>query len=252
MKHSILHLACCMLFVACKKQGPKGETGAQGQTGPPGPALTGTICGTVTQFDELVAIKHTNLNTVTVTIKGTGLTAVTDTDGKYTIPSVPAGTHTLEFKGQNTQVMKKTEVIFPGNGLMYVHARIVNKPTWTLSNFNLTIDLDSKNYVLTCTSPSNPSLSQGVLVLFSLKQNMDPQNITTYDYALSGAPNNYISLYNYYAPRYPTGTTFYAKVYPLVSGFYYTDVATQRNVYYPVGDIPSSVFTLTMPDLQLN
>ncbi len=53
----------------------------------------GTVQGTVVRADDGSPIRG-----VTVTVRGTGLTATTTTDGRYTLFRVPEGSRTLEFR----------------------------------------------------------------------------------------------------------------------------------------------------------
>lgn len=54
---------------------------------------TGSVSGTVTRADDGSA-----LSSVTIGVEGTGIVAVTNTKGQYTIPRVPAGAQTLVFR----------------------------------------------------------------------------------------------------------------------------------------------------------
>ncbi|MGZ8398353.1 MAG: TonB-dependent receptor, partial [Gemmatimonadales bacterium] len=54
---------------------------------------TGTVTGTVTRSGEGSA-----LSSVSVTVKGTGLSTITAPDGKYTLRRVPAGPQTIVFR----------------------------------------------------------------------------------------------------------------------------------------------------------
>lgn len=251
MKHFILLLACCILLVNCKKgpEGPKGETGAPGNNGPSGTAATGTISGNVYQYDEFSKRVQTSLNTITVSVEGTTLSTVTNEKGIYTLADVPAGTYTLNYKGPKTQVMKNTQVSLVGNGILYVHASIVDKPTWLISNPTLTINANQPIYGLTGTITNTLNFPKSPLLLFSLSTDIDNQDPSTYDYARFINLNSNQSFYSSGSPQYPEGTIFYAKVYAAVPGFSYTEVSSQRVVNYSVGDVSSPVFTLTMPKI---
>lgn len=54
---------------------------------------TGSVSGTVTRADDGSA-----LSSVTITVEGTGIVAVSNTKGQYTIPRVPVGAQTLVFR----------------------------------------------------------------------------------------------------------------------------------------------------------
>lgn len=260
MKYLAAFCIATLIFVSCKKApaGPQGDTGPQGPDGPMGTTPTGIITGSVTQYDEYGG-SLSILNTVTVSIKGTKLSTVTNVKGTYTLSGVTAGIHVLEYKGQNTQIYRNTQVSFPGNGTIYVDATIYNKPSWSFSNaFVRDTMIGATRYIRVTASvaASTVTASRYLLVLFSKTNAIDNTDPVTYDYLyLANSTFFYIPYnqlypgdYAYQTPGYPAGTTYYAKVYAItIGGARYLDAATHQFVYYSVNDQTPPVFTLTMP-----
>lgn len=257
MKQLFYFILILVVLASCKK-GPQGATGAQGPDGSAGQVSNGVIAGSIDQYDEFGVKLTTNLNTVTVSIKGTNLTGTTDSKGIYRISPVPAGVYALEFKGEKTQICRNTQVAFPGNGTMYVDASLFNKPTWTFSTLSVkdTVDSGVHRIKVSGTLANPTTATRPFLVLFSTNTNMNNTDPSTYDcsVAWNNLPCNIE--YNMYfqndlvsscTPGYPSGTIFYAKVYPLSTTTYYIDAAAQEFIYYSVGDSPATTFTLTMP-----
>ena len=263
MTRTFLIILSVVLFGFCKKEpaGSQGPSGSQGPNGPVGTVPTGTLTGSVAQRDETGAYLKTGLNTVTVSIKGTSFNAVTDSDGVYTISSVPAGVYVLEFKSKKSQTCRNTQVPFSGNGVMYLNLELFNKPTWGFSNLSIkdTTQGTFRFIKIAATIPASVTVYSTFLVLFSTNNKIDNTDPSSYDYlaiSYSGVP--YKIYYNqtvsssdntYYTPGYPSGTIYYAKAYALTSSLArYMDVASQQYVYYSVSDIPAQTFTLTMPN----
>ncbi|MBL7932728.1 MAG: carboxypeptidase-like regulatory domain-containing protein [Bacteroidia bacterium] len=261
MKSVATYCFAILVFVSCKKA----PAGSQGPTGPQGPdgnlvsAPNGVITGSVTQFDEYGVIISTGLNTVTVSIKGTTISTITDTKGTYTLNSVPAGIYVLEFRGQKTQTYKNTQVSFPGNGIMYLEEKIYNKPTWTFSNaYVRDTTVSGTHYIRVSASlpPASGTTIRTLLVLFSKNNSIDNTDPNSYDFLVTNSNVAFYIAYNhlnpsdntYNSPGYSSGTLYYAKVYAITSlSAYYIDAATNQQVYYSVSDQAPVSFTLTMP-----
>src|ERR1043165_1457695 len=99
MRTLFLFVVAIVLLLGCKKKtGPEGPQGDKGETGPPGAILTGTITGRIKQYDASAVQMTTDLNTTTVSISGTTLNTITDTEGNYSLINVPSGTYELQLR----------------------------------------------------------------------------------------------------------------------------------------------------------
>src|SRR5688572_11566865 len=124
MKYPLLILCVLAVFQSCKKDPVVGPEGPQGPAGVNGNPDKGTISGSVKQYNNLGKAYFTDLNTTTVSIPGTGITAVTDSAGNYKLTGVSAGIYDLLFTRKASRPHKSTEVNFPGNGNITVHVQI--------------------------------------------------------------------------------------------------------------------------------
>ncbi|MBL7932727.1 MAG: hypothetical protein JNL60_12535 [Bacteroidia bacterium] len=252
IKHILNIFICLLMFTACKKTGPDGPVGDQGPAGFPGSQATGTISGKITQFDEFAAELKTHLNTVTVSVKGTTLSAVTDETGVYTISSVPPGVYVLEFKGEKTQTSMFHGLSCAGKGIVYCHLSISEKPSWTFTNMLIKDSLQTHNIVISSAiTPASSTAQRNYMILFSKDKNSSNLDPLSYDKAafISG-PSASIYYGSSMLPTYPSGTNYYARIYSVTSpDTWYLDPGTKRKVYYSVGDTPSEIFTLVVPGL---
>lgn len=256
MKRIFVVFISALVFIACKKTGPKGPDGESGPPGPPGATATGTISGKVTQFDELSTELTTGLNTVTVSIKGTSLSSVTDEKGIYSIPSVPPGVYVLEFKGKKTQACLMHEVSCAGAGIVYCHINLYQKPNWTFTNVYVRDSLEMHAVAVSISGTSTvitnpfPSVGRGYMIIFGKDKNLTNLDPSSYDEILFfGLSDIFIYYGTPLLPDYPAGSVYYARVYTC-SGHnaWYMQPGTKQKIYYSVGDISSEVFTLTIPN----
>jgi len=106
IKLAALLLLTAVAFTNCKKDtstGPTGATGANGAngttgaTGATGTALTGTLEGYVTLWDQYGGRILTNQSGDTVALVGTTTKVVTDANGFYTIPGLSTGSYNLNI-----------------------------------------------------------------------------------------------------------------------------------------------------------
>lgn len=238
--------------MSCKKQGPPGD---DGPVGPTGPVPAGTITGKVTQFDEFGTELKTGLNTVTVSIQGTNLNAVTDENGTYVLPSVQPGIHVLGFRGPKTQVCQNDQVTCTGSGTLHIDATLYNKPTWTFSDLKVDGSLSSGYFEISATiTPTLPTPPNGIpiyryfIIIFSDKSTLSNSDPSSYDaYRVFAGPVG--SFVASQMPAYPAGTTFFAKLYSVTSfNSWYLDSKTKKPLYYSVGDTPPQIFTLKKPN----
>jgi hypothetical protein len=106
MKRSVIVFLCLLVFFACKKdKEPEKEPPVQ-------QPVTGPLKGRVTHFDQFGTPYNHGLNTTTVSIEGRSFTAITNTEGFYSLESVPSGTYTLRFEKPGCGMIKKENVIF--------------------------------------------------------------------------------------------------------------------------------------------
>jgi outer membrane receptor for ferrienterochelin and colicins len=83
---------------------------------------TGTVRGTVTRASD-----GSPLAGVVVTVRGTGISAVSSTSGQYTIDRAPSGPQTLVFRWLGYRPFEATVEVQP-NGEVVVHARMETAP----------------------------------------------------------------------------------------------------------------------------
>lgn len=257
MKRFLLPILCLSAVLSsCKKDTVEGPQGPQGPSGSNGSAPTGTLAGKARQFDEYGVEMSTGLNTTTVSVDGTTLSTVTDASGNYSIPNVSPGVYNISFTKPGAGLYKATQVTFPGNGILYNTASVVDKATTVITSAlvkdTMFFSTPQIKFQIACAPISK---SRTFMLVFGKTANIDLTDPSSYNNiytvnlqsgssGINGTTN--IAGTNYNA--FPTGSTIYVKVYPIAtfySGYY--DAAIDENVYTTYGTPYSTVFTVTKP-----
>ena len=126
----LLIISVPSLFINCE-----GPSGPPGNTGPPGSVLTGTISGFVYLADPDTI--YTDHSGVIIQIENTAFTTSTDSNGRWSIDELPAGTYNVLLSKNGFGYYKYTSVQFIGGGEYYIGTRFL------ISIPNLTVGLDS-------------------------------------------------------------------------------------------------------------
>lgn len=259
MKKTILALFCIAALASCKK--PKdGATGPQGPQGPAGPsgsngtAGTGVITGKVEQQDQYNVPYTTGLNTSTVSIDGTTITAMTDAAGNYTLSNLGAGVYDISYTKAGTGVDKNQQIVFPGTGTLYLNGRLIDKPSYTLnSGYVKDTTLSGNPYIRAKVYYTTNTKNRSAMVVIGGSSSVDLATPGSYKYLInmqlqanSTTASFNLSYPNVLVNNYPSGTIVYAKVYPYSGGNYY-DYINSIDVPTGYGTPLAGTFTLTMP-----
>ncbi len=257
MKKIILCAICVVAMASCKKEtGPQGPAGTNGTNGTNGSTASGSITGKVNQYDQYSVHKTTGLNTTTVSIEGGSNSTVTDAAGNYTLSNVAPGVYNLVFTKAGCGLTKQEQVVFPGNGSLYVNGDVADKPTFTFSTGYVkdTLQFSQHQIRINVNLPAVSQTRSG-MVIFGKTSSVDITTPSSYDYMYNfyiQANNAYYTATTSYLASsfnsYTSGQTIYAKVYPSVSqGAGYYDYAEDKNIYTGYGTPLPTTFTLTMP-----
>ncbi len=258
MKKIILSALCIIALASCKKEtieGPQGPAGTNGTNGTNGSGTTGTIIGKLKQYDQYGVPYTTGLNTVTVSVETTTISAVTDATGTFTISNLAPGVYDLALNKPNCGVQKYQQITFPGNGTLYISENICDKATYAFTGgYAKDTVISSVTSIRFNLAYASAAKNRNVIVLYSTANAIDASNPASYDSyqtIIIGAnttsfTNNTGIGSNFFSP-FASGSTFYAKIYPCnynLGGYY--DYVLGRQVFTGVGT-PLPTFTLTMP-----
>lgn len=257
MKHFLLPILCLSAILSsCKKDTVEGPQGPQGPAGANGSAPSGTLAGKARQYDEFGVEYTTSLNTVTVTVDGTNLSTVTDASGNYSIPNVPPGVYNVTFTKPGAGLYKATQVTFPGNGILYNTASVVDKATTVITSAVVKDTMFFSTPQIKFQIATTPlSKSRTFMLVFGKTANIDLADPSSYNNiyttnmqsgasGINGTTN--ISGTNYNA--FSSGSTIYVKVYPIATSYTgYYDAAIDENVYTTYGTPFATTFTVTKP-----
>lgn len=257
MKNLLLPIFCLSAILSsCKKETVEGPQGPQGPAGPGGSAPSGTLAGKAKQYDEFGVEYTSGLNTTTVSVDGTNMSAVTDASGNYSIPNVPPGVYNLSFTKPGAGLYKATQVTFPGNGVLYNTASVVDKATTIISTAmvkdTMFFSTPQIKFQLTCPPISK---SRAFMLVFGKTANIDLAVPSSYNAIyvinLSSGSTGINSTTNISGSNYnafSSGSAIYVKVYPIATSYSgYYDAAIDENVYTTYGTPFPTTFTVTKP-----
>lgn len=254
MKKIFLSLCCVSILISCKKEVVEGPQGPQGIPGTNATAGTGTISGSVRQYDTYSNLVLTNLNTTTVSIDGSTLSAVTDASGNYSLTNVPNGVFDLSFNKTGAGLKKINQVVFPGSGKLVLNTSLFDKPDYVFNSGYIkdTISFSSPSYLVNLKmNPINKS--RFALIIFGKTSAVDLANPASYEWenAISLSPNS-VGYYGAFSMEHQgfnnfvSGSTIYVKVYPVSNpNSTYYDYINDKEVYTNYGTPLAGTFTLT-------
>ncbi len=237
---SIYFILLFFMF-ACKKQVIQGEEGPQGAQGA---IVNGFIAGNVRQVDESNILYTNGLNTTTISILGTNLSAITDSMGNYKIQNVPPGIYDLAFNKPYCGEMQIQQLSFPGNGTYYLNDTIHDKAT-----FNFIKCTVQPDYIVTQGSSNTTSVNKLIMELNLSNKPRGALLILGNDSTLEiTKPNTGLLFYHIIIPANVTSQSFiynshsigyhYARLYPNTVGYNnsgYYNFYTGKMVYPNVG-----------------
>jgi hypothetical protein len=231
MKNVILALTIVLIIAGCKRTGPQGPAGEKGETGPAGTTNKGSISGRIFQFDAAGKQYTTSLNSATVSIKSTSISATTDAEGNYTLTNVPAGMYELQVSKPNCGLVRVQQVLFPGNGNLVVNTGITDKADYEFKSGYLKDTMISNNKYLVCHVTFSATPPKYMALLLSDSPNIDPEDPRTYLQTLTfiepaspGMELEKLSDFPAIMKSFKSGSTVYANLYPCAYGGVYEDL----------------------------
>jgi hypothetical protein len=206
----------------------------------------------VRQYDANGDELTTQLNTVTVSVIGTTISAVTNATGHYTLANLQNSMYDLSVQRPGSNLLKTKQVNFPGNGNMILHLRSLQNPTITLSNVRVrdTVQFGDKGIAVFV-----PVLTTNItaLLLMGKTSVLIPDDPNSYEYSsalyqFGGMPNAFFEYDNEtFKKVFPKGSTIYLKVYPVNMMGNFWDPETDKYLYSSYGQPFPQTFTVTMP-----
>lgn len=255
-KNTLLSLLLLFVFVSCKKETIEGPQGPQGPAGENASASTGTISGTVKQYNTYLEPFNSNLNATTVSIVGTSFVTVTDTAGQFNFNQIPYGVYDINFYKSGAGIKKINQVVFPGTGNLYLNASIYDKPSYQFTGGAI-IDttLFSMPNCLVKLSFAAINKPRTAILIFGRSNTIDialPQSYQLeYELNLDANQSSFqtnIGLTHPMFNVFSVGSIIYARIYPIsnIHSTYY-DYLLDKQVHTDYGTPLAGTFTLTKP-----
>ena len=246
---------------------------------PTRPPATGTITGKIILYEDYTInnvhpLPISDRSGVTVTLEGTIYTTVTKTDGTWELKNIPAGIYTILFEKDGFSWHRIYNQQFVGNGTLYVISPNFHTPPDLISpaptplykkpSFSATTlraewgsSGPTAHSLILTSEISTPAPNNGIRqVAFYGSDNreelMSIDQIIPYR-ETSTNPGQTECSNNYYVDlrRYPSGTTFYVRAYPIsalsLPGAQFIN-PLNNNVWYPaVSDQGSEIISVVVP-----
>jgi hypothetical protein len=251
MKRKVVLISIMFLFLvianSCTKVGPEGP---EGPSGPAGSALSGSLVGFVTLYDEF-GVAVADKSGVTVTVDGylPALTATTNSAGKYQIDNLQAGTYDLVFTKTGYATYKSLGFSFVGGvkpRLFY--ATLAQQSNTLLTNLVGSI-FSTTTMTLSCTvAPAIPAGYYRIIRFYFGKTNTVSSTNYITTSATSSSTTSYSANRSFDKMNYPTGTTLYVIAYGESNYTYgYPDLTTGLTIYTTINSTPSNIVSIVVP-----
>ena len=197
----------------------------------------------------------TALNNVTVSVDGRSFSTVTDSLGNYVLSHLPQSVYDLSFIKPGAAISKKQQIICPNSGTHYVNASTYDLPTSIFKDGYIKDTTSNPTVKIRLYYDSQPYPIQ-FIVVYGKTNKVDLGNPDTYDdffyKVFANTPNEKTCIYFFdyrveFKKKYPSGTVFYARVYPVSTAEYgYFDYVKNKSVFTGYGTPLLGTFSLTM------
>ena len=251
-KFSLLLASIAVILIVwiggCAKDGATGPAGPTGPTGTTGPALTGSLTGFVTTYDQYNYKVAADQGGVLLTIDNTTDSAITDATGKYTFSNLTTGIYTVTITKANYSTYKVIDIGVVGGGSTLRNIGISRPPYFGLVNVNDTVentvangpgilvrgndtaDISARSYIIFASTASTVSSTPANFIYY----------VGATIKAGATAFSQYVTSRELNDAGIASGTTVYMAVYPISTGFLsYTDLATGRPFFTAIGTTPT-------------
>ena len=209
--YSVFALGIALLLVGC-----------EGDQGPAGPLLSGSLSGFVSLYDD-EGDRVANCSGVAITLDGTTSRTVTDSTGRWQLDGLPTGTYTIVYTKDGYFEERVEELQFLGGGTFHV-ARVgmYRFPTFEVIGLTVTGTTGSDAITTEGTVSALIPSWRPVLVVYGLTRGVSVASGTHVffheSYAYPGVQTFRSTIYldgptrSYYG--LPSGTWLYVRAYP--------------------------------------
>ena len=236
--------AAGVLLFGCK--GSDGPTGAQG---PAGPVLHGNLYGRVYLENEDHS-RVTYISGVSVTVEGTAIAAVPDTNGNFVLKNVATGTWTVTAVKTGYGTSKQTNLQFVGGGDASMgNIWMEQMPSFDIQSLN-PITTTTTTATISGTITNSVPYYRYVMVIFGKTSPVmsDPKSWTiSYSGYIASSSNSFtvgIDTFSLRNGGFNSRDTVHVTVYSTGGNFDsgYYDVMTDNWVYTAIGANPKSSY----------
>ncbi|MBM2845449.1 MAG: hypothetical protein HW407_761 [Bacteroidetes bacterium] len=227
-------------------------TSCSGPEGPAGLNLKGNIVGKC--YINLLSGTVTDHSGILVSAEGTGLTALTDKDGWYTLNDLPTGTYTVAFSKSGYGTWKNPGFQIVGGGTVQgPYAYIYPLPDFSITNLTARAFSTSINLQGTVTGPQSSNYRYGMFFIGRASNvSSNPQTyLLASQFYLPGNSSTVLAILDtmvLHQAGILKGQTAYIVAYSDGSyGISYTDLQTRRRIYPFLSQTPSNTVNAIVP-----
>jgi len=238
--------------------GTNGTNGTPGQPGPPGPSLTGSIVGFVNPIDEQgTALLPKSGVVVSVDGANPAITATTNADGRFELPSVRTGTYNLTYSRAGLATFRRIGVGHVGGDqptylgpITISQTSTITVPAFAAFNsfgnvaFNLTLvsPTPTTTFRYALLASATPMLTSSTAVVLTTSTAVANTNNTVHQTSISYSRTLLTNA------GFASGTTVYLAATGSTSfSSTYSDPATGRLVYPALNQTISPVMSIVVP-----
>jgi hypothetical protein len=252
---SIVALAAILSLSNCKKDTATGPAGPQGATGANGTALTGTLEGYVTLWDQYGARILGNQDGDTVALVGTSTKVVTDLNGFYTIPSLGTGSYNIAVSKPGFGSTMVQNIQLAGGGPAVASTKLSQPSTQVVPALLDSIGPVTGN-ITVYTTLSTTSTQTRTFILFV--GNLATTSSSTANYLIYYTKNVNGTKLSFTIPKQdlydigftPASSTVYFAAYGIGSSLTasaYTDFTNDGRTVFTALSSPASTLNLIVP-----
>ena len=183
----------------------------------PEPITKANIIGSVNLYDEGVTqIDNSNM---TVQVQGTGLSAITDADGDFTLLDIPFGTYAIIFEKSGFGTFKKFDLEHTNTGsstIITENPSLGESSTTQVTALTSSVNGNDIQISITTNPAGNNGNTRYVRYFLSADPNVSNENYTYYSPGLVSQINPFeitLSQNNLSGAGFSSGQTVYVKVY---------------------------------------
>ena len=237
----------------CKKDAPAGPAGPQGSAGP---ALSGTLEGYVSLWDQYGGRILTSQAGDTVSLVGTTQKAYTDSTGLYKFPGLTTGVYSVAISKSGFGNTMVQNIQLAGGGNTIANAKISQPSTTPVPALLDSIGASTGNITVYTTLPSYAPQTRTFILYIGKTASVSANPATYLEYYTNTVKSTSLKLSfvipktDLYDAGFVTGQTVYLAAYGIgatLTASAYVDYSNQGRTVFTALSMPAATTSLIVP-----